>query len=139
MQSQRKKTDTSHCGIIRDSRARACKIVCRPCFKKLFETHLFFPKSPQLLRIFLSPMQKKERKDYVAPFDLQLKHAQWTQKKKWFAFEFLGKDSDININTEEPEFSEWAWKSRDNLLSSIVPFKLDVYQRVFLELGLFVK
>ena len=48
-------------------------------------------------------------------------------------------DSDININTEEPEFSEWAWKSKDNLLSSIVPFKLDVYQRVFLELGRFVK
>ena len=61
------------------------------------------------------------------------------QKQKWFAFEFLGKDSDINIVTEEPEFSEWAWKSRDNLLSSIVPFKLDVYQRVFLELGHFVK
>lgn len=61
------------------------------------------------------------------------------QKQKWFAFEFLGKDSDININTEEPEFSEWAWKSKDSLLSSIVPFKLDVYQRVFLELGRFVK
>ena len=61
------------------------------------------------------------------------------QRQKWFAFEFLGKDSDININTEEPEFSEWAWKSKDNLLSSIVPFKLDVYQRVFLELGRFVK
>ena len=61
------------------------------------------------------------------------------QKQKWFAFEFLGKDSDINIVTEEPEFSEWAWKSRDNLLSSIVPFKLDVYQTVFLELGHFVK
>ena len=61
------------------------------------------------------------------------------QKQKWFAFKFLGKDSDINIVTEEPEFSEWAWKSKDNLLSSIVPFKLDVYQRVFLELGHFVK
>ena len=61
------------------------------------------------------------------------------QKQKWFVFKFLGKDSDINIVTEEPEFSEWAWKSRDNLLSSIVPFKLDVYQRVFLELGHFVK
>ena len=61
------------------------------------------------------------------------------QEQKWFAFEFLGKDTDINITTKEPEFSEWAWKSKDNLLSSIVPFKLDVYQRVFLELGRFVK
>ena len=61
------------------------------------------------------------------------------QRQKWFAFEFLGKDSDIKIITEEPEFSEWAWKSKDNLLSSIVPFKLDVYRKVFLELGHLVK
>ena len=61
------------------------------------------------------------------------------QKQKWFAFAFLGKDSDINIATEEPEFSEWAWKSKDDLLSSIVPFKVEVYQKVFLELGHLVK
>ena len=61
------------------------------------------------------------------------------QEQKWFAFEFLGTDTDININTQEPEFSEWAWKSKDDLLSSIVPFKVEVYQKVFLELGHFVK
>ena len=61
------------------------------------------------------------------------------QEQKWFAFEFLGKDSDINIVTEEPEFSEWAWKSKKDLLSSIVPFKVEVYQKVFLELGHLVK
>ena len=61
------------------------------------------------------------------------------QKQKWFAFEFLGKDSDINIVTEEPEFSDWAWKSKNDLLSSIVPFKVEVYQKVFSELGHFVK
>ena len=61
------------------------------------------------------------------------------QKQKWFAFAFLGKDSDINIATEEPEFSEWGWKSKNELLSSIVPFKVDVYQKVFLELGHLVK
>ena len=57
------------------------------------------------------------------------------QEQKWFAFEFLGKDSDINIITKEPEFSEWAWKSKKDLLSSIVPFKVEVYQKVFSELG----
>ena len=61
------------------------------------------------------------------------------QEQKWFAFEFLGKDSDINIITKEPEFSEWAWKSKKDLLSSIVPFKLEVYQKVFSELGHLVK
>ena len=61
------------------------------------------------------------------------------KEQKWFAFEFLGIDTDINIITQEPEFSEWAWKSKDDLLSSIVPFKVEVYQKVFLELGHFVK
>ena len=61
------------------------------------------------------------------------------QEQKWFAFEFLGQDSDINIGTEEPEFSEWAWKSKKDLLSSIVPFKVEVYQKVFAELGHLVK
>ena len=61
------------------------------------------------------------------------------QEQKWFAFEFLGKDSDINIITKEPEFSEWAWKSKKDLLSSIVPFKVEVYQKVFSELGHLVK
>ena len=61
------------------------------------------------------------------------------QEQKWFAFEFLGKDSDINITTQEPEFSEWAWKSKKDLLSSIVPFKIEVYQKVFSELGHLIK
>ncbi len=61
------------------------------------------------------------------------------QEQKWFAFEFLGKDSDINLITKEPEFSEWAWKSKKDLLSSIVPFKVEVYQKVFSELGHLVK
>ena len=61
------------------------------------------------------------------------------QEQKWFAFEFLGKDTDINITTKEPEFSEWAWKSKKDLLSSIVPFKVEVYQKVFSELGHLVK
>ena len=79
---------------------------------------------------------------YDIPVELipQLWNGQFRgQKQKWFAFEFLGEDSDINIATEEPEFSEWAWKSKDDLLSSIVPFKVEVYQKVFLELGHLLK
>ena len=79
---------------------------------------------------------------YDIPVDLitKLWNGQYRgQKQKWFVFEFLGKDADINIVTEEPEFSEWAWKSKDDLLSSIVPFKVEVYQKVFLELGYLLK
>ncbi|MFT3690711.1 MAG: RNA pyrophosphohydrolase [Paenirhodobacter sp.] len=53
------------------------------------------------------------------------------QKQKWFLFRFLGEDSDVNIVTEHPEFSVWAWKPYTEVLDSIVPFKRAVYAEVF--------
>ncbi len=55
------------------------------------------------------------------------------QKQKWFLMHFKGKDSDINIQTKVPEFSQWRWLTRNQLLASIVPFKLEVYKAVFAE------
>ena len=55
------------------------------------------------------------------------------QKQKWFLFKFLGKDEDINITTEQPEFSKWKWISKENLLDEIVPFKKSVYKNVLKE------
>lgn len=53
------------------------------------------------------------------------------QKQKWFLFRFLGTDRQINIATGEPEFSEWRWCSKSELIAKIVPFKTAVYNRVF--------
>ena len=55
------------------------------------------------------------------------------QKQKWFLFKFLGKDEDINITTEQPEFSKWKWISKESLLDEIVPFKKSVYKNVLKE------
>lgn len=55
------------------------------------------------------------------------------QKQKWFLFKFLGKNGDINIATEHPEFSKWKWISKENLLEEIVPFKKSVYENVLKE------
>ena len=52
------------------------------------------------------------------------------QSQKWFAMEFLGSDSDININTKNPEFSKWQWMTKNKLLESIVPFKKRVYENI---------
>ena len=52
------------------------------------------------------------------------------QKQRWFLFRFKGKDDQIDIATEHPEFSEWRWIGADEVLSSIVPFKRDVYAKV---------
>ena len=60
------------------------------------------------------------------------------QEQKWFLYRFLGRDQDINIETEHPEFSRWTWMTPDELISKIVPFKQDVYSAVFEEFGEFL-
>ena len=67
-----------------------------------------------------------------------LKTLPWGQKyigqtQKWFAFDFLGEDSDINVGTDNPEFSEWKWSRMDLIVDSIVPFKRDVYSKILEE------
>ena len=56
------------------------------------------------------------------------------QKQRWFALRFHGADADIRLNAVgKPEFSEWTWMSKPDLLRRIVPFKRGVYSRVFAE------
>tara|TARA_B100000989_G_scaffold2329_1_gene1529 strand:- start:1774 stop:2250 length:477 start_codon:yes stop_codon:yes gene_type:complete len=55
------------------------------------------------------------------------------QKQKWFLFKFLGTNKDINISTEHPEFANWKWIPKENLLEEIVPFKKSVYESVLRE------
>ena len=50
------------------------------------------------------------------------------QKQKWFAMHFLGKDEDINLETEHPEFKSWRWSPIDELPAMIVPFKRPLYE-----------
>jgi len=52
------------------------------------------------------------------------------QEQKYFAMRFDGPDELVNIDTEEPEFSHWAWMDWDVLLEKIVPFKRHVYEEV---------
>ncbi|WP_299151731.1 RNA pyrophosphohydrolase [uncultured Tateyamaria sp.] len=52
------------------------------------------------------------------------------QKQKWFLMRYAGTDAQVNIATDEPEFSSWKWLAPDALPDAIVPFKRDVYVRV---------
>lgn len=52
------------------------------------------------------------------------------QEQKWFAMRFLGDDTEINIATEIPEFSEWRWTPPGDIVAQIVPFKRAVYSAV---------
>jgi len=55
------------------------------------------------------------------------------QEQKWFLMRFQGADSDIDIATEQPEFSHWRWLGADQLVDNIVPFKRAVYAAVLEE------
>ena len=55
------------------------------------------------------------------------------QRQKWFAFDFLGEDKDINVGTDNPEFSEWKWTEMDSIVDNIVPFKRSVYSVILEE------
>ena len=52
------------------------------------------------------------------------------QEQKWFVMRFLGQDSEINIKTKNPEFSEWKWIDLENITDLVVDFKLHVYEDV---------
>jgi len=76
--------------------------------------------------------------DYDLPPDLAGK--MWGgrylgQTQKWFACRFLGRDGDIRLDTEHPEFRVWKWAERDRLSQLIVPFKRALYGAVVAELA----
>ncbi len=52
------------------------------------------------------------------------------QKQRWFLMRFNGTDSQIDIRTKYPEFSQWTWLDPAELVANIVPFKREVYAQV---------
>lgn len=52
------------------------------------------------------------------------------QRQKWFLFRYLGRDDQIRIDSEHPEFESWRWIDVDEMIASIVPFKRAVYEEV---------
>ncbi len=55
------------------------------------------------------------------------------QEQKWFLMRFHGTDSQVNIEVDHQEFSEWCWLPVDQLVGAIVPFKRAVYEQVLAE------
>ena len=80
--------------------------------------------------------QSKEELFYDLPDELvgKIWKGKWRgQRQWWFLMRFSGSDSDINIETEDPEFSEWKWVYPETLPDIIVPFKRDLYRSVLNE------
>ncbi len=73
---------------------------------------------------------------YNLPYKLQKKF--WGgkylgQKQKWYLLKFTGDNSAININTEEPEFSDWRWFDQNEVVEKIVSFKQNLYKEILAE------
>ena len=57
------------------------------------------------------------------------------QTQKWFLAEFLGEDSDINLNLHSQiEFTEWTWSSYWHPVAKGVVFKRDAYREALKDL-----
>ena len=70
---------------------------------------------------------------YDLPEDLvgKLWKGKWRgQRQHWFLCRFTGRDEDVNIETEHPEFRAWKWADPAELPSMIVPFKRKLYEDV---------
>jgi len=52
------------------------------------------------------------------------------QTQKWFVMRFNGNESEININTKNPEFLDWKWIDLEDLPKIAVNFKIDVYKNL---------
>ena len=52
------------------------------------------------------------------------------QSQKWFVLRFTGQDSDIDLDTDHPEFVDWRWEDLERLPALIVGFKRPIYERL---------
>ncbi|MDI9313805.1 MAG: RNA pyrophosphohydrolase [Hydrotalea sp.] len=56
------------------------------------------------------------------------------QKQRWYLCQFIGEDSQVNLQAHNPpEFLTWRWCRPDELLRSIVDFKQQLYQNLLTE------
>ena len=57
------------------------------------------------------------------------------QRQKWFITKFLGKDDEINLDTQHPEFIDWKWIDPKDLPEVIVDFKKKLYLNLLKEIN----
>ena len=57
------------------------------------------------------------------------------QKQKWFVMKFEGRNQEINVNTNNPEFLDWKWIDPSELPKIVVDFKVDIYRKLLKELN----
>lgn len=52
------------------------------------------------------------------------------QEMYWSLFQFTGADSEINLQTAEPEFRKYEWVTLDEAVKRAVDFKKEAYEKM---------
>ncbi|MGO8840237.1 MAG: RNA pyrophosphohydrolase [Methyloceanibacter sp.] len=55
------------------------------------------------------------------------------QRQKWFLALFTGRDADIKLAADNPEFDAWRWVSPEELSALAAPFKHQLYREMLAE------
>ncbi len=75
--------------------------------------------------------------DFPPEVRARKKNRNWRgQRQKWFAFRFLGADSDIDLSRSD-EFEAWRWGDLAEAPGLIIPWKRPVYEQVVREFSRF--
>jgi putative (di)nucleoside polyphosphate hydrolase len=80
--------------------------------------------------------------DYDLPIELANKmwHGQFRgQRQYWFLLRFTGTDTDINLNTDHPEFKAFKWVDMQTVPNLAIHFKADIYRTVIREFMSYLK
>lgn len=86
--------------------------------------------------------ENRYRYDFPPRVIAKRKRHHWRNYKgqtvRFFLFEFLGEESEINLNTvpEFVEFSRWKWMTAEDIVGQMVEFKKDAMERGARELGI---
>ena len=68
--------------------------------------------------------------DFPPALKARLAGPYYGQRQKWFAFRFIGSDTDVRLDGHTPEFDAWKWAKLADAPGLVIPFKAAVYEEV---------
>lgn len=68
--------------------------------------------------------------DFPPALKARLTGPYFGQRQKWFAFRFIGSDTDVRLDRHTIEFDAWKWADLQDTPGLVIPFKAAVYSEV---------
>lgn len=68
--------------------------------------------------------------DFPPALKAKLAGPYFGQRQKWFAYRFVGSDTDVRLDDHSPEFEAWKWAALEDAPGLVIPFKAAVYAEV---------